>query len=199
VRYPELPPVGALSAPELKWDPTGNKSSRGGELVHWLFIHVWGGGTFGGVIDWQKHSSGNEAVSSHVVYAGEIGPDAGKAAQLVAWSEKAWTECMMNPRAVSIESADAIWQGHDPHGFARLARMAALIMAKEGLPMRWVRGDAFFNGGRGITRHADAGTLGCGHGFCPTTDMALWGQFLERVTLERRHGGFRKGKYGRSE
>lgn len=198
MRYPSLPPVGKLSAPDLDWKPSNNHSSRNGRRIEVCFTHVWGGGDYDGVVSWLRTSSGADAVSAHVVYAGETGPHAGKAAQLVAWGDKAWTECDLNSLGISIESADAIWRMQDPDGFARLARMTALILHTNGLNTRWVRGDALLNGSAtGHTRHADAGRLGCGHGYCPTTDLDLYEQFHERVVLEDRHGGFRK-KYGRS-
>ena len=188
MRYPHLPPVGSIGAPELPFMRTPNQSPRihrnDAELC---FTHVWGGGTFPGVVEWL--SNPESQASAHVVYAGEVGPHAGEAVQLVAWSAKAWTECDLNDIGISIESADAIWQGHDPHGFARLARMTALILHVHGWPPRWVRGAALTAGTKGHLRHGDAGRLGCGHLYCPTID--LYEQFHERVVAEHRHGGFR--------
>jgi len=188
--YPHLPAVGAHAAPELHWTPSENVSGRHGQAVHAIFNHRWDGGTFDGVVGWLRNP--DSQASAHVVYAGEVGPDAGKAAQLVKWAEKAWTECHLNPLGISIETADAVWLGHDPTGFARLARMTALLLHLHQLPARWVRGEALLAGGRGHTRHADGGTLGCGHFSCPTTDLDLFRQFHERVVAEVRHGGFRK-------
>ena len=192
--YPHLPPVGKLAAPTPEWHPSPNHSSRNGTQASVLFNHVWGGGTFDGTVSWLC-SAGSEA-SAHLVYAGRLGPDAGRCLQLVAWADKAWTECDLNPRGISIETADAVWQGHDPEGFAQLARTVALILHVHGWPVRWVRGDGLIGGSRGHTRHADAGALGCGHLSCPTTDLQLYQQFHERVLAEYRHGGFRS-TYGR--
>lgn len=196
--YPHLPPVGSIPAPELHWRPTPNRSSRAGRRPRLVFVHVWGGGTFEGVVEWLHRSDlpPSRRASSHVVYAGELGPDAGKAAQLVPWHEKAWTECELNPVGLSIETADAIWRGHDPHGFARLARMVALLCHLELDACRPVPPAGIIHGSHGFTSHRDAGALGCGHPFCPTPDEELWRQFSSRVIAEWRHGGFRD-KWGK--
>lgn len=192
--YAHLPAVASVPAapPELGWHESPNRSSRNGLAPSLVFVHVWGGGSFSGVVEWlcQTHDEHRRA-SAHVVYAGELGADAGKATQLVPWSEKAWTECDFNSRGLSIESADAIWTGRDPAGFARLARMVGLLLHLHRLPARWIHGDAMLHSPHGFCRHGDAGQLGCGHLYCPTSDMDLWAQFVERVVAEVRHGGFR--------
>jgi len=154
-----------------------------------VFVHVWGGGTFGGTVSWLRNP--RSQASAHVVYAGEKGPDAGKAVQLVAWASKAWTECELNPVGLSVESADAIWKGDDAEGFARLARIVAGLCHFHLDACRYVTAHGILAGSHGFTRHADAGQLGCGHLECPTADLQLWEQFAERVVLEYRHGGFR--------
>ncbi len=197
MRYPHLPAVGSLPAPDLPYHASPNQSSRNGRVPRLVFNHVWGGGSFDGTVGWLCQTANERArVSSHIVYAGGFGPDAGRAVQLVPWAEKAWTECDLNPVGISMECADAIWQGHDPVGFAVSARMTALIIHLHGWQPRWVRGADLFGSSQGHTRHADAGSLGCGHGYCPTTDLDLYEQFHERVVAEFRYGKFRK-KYGR--
>jgi hypothetical protein len=195
VRYPHLPAVGAHVVPELTWQRSPNQSSRGGRRPRLVFVHRWGGGTFAGVVGWLRGEQ--SSASAHVVYAGELGKDAGRAAQLVGWSAKAWTECELNPVGLSIESEDAIWLGHDPAGFARLARMVALLCHLELDACRAVSAAGIVAGTHGFTRHRDAGALGCGHLECPTHDDELWRQFSERVVAEYRHGGFRK-EWGRA-
>lgn len=192
--YPHLPPVGSLAAPNLTWRESPNRSARLVRSPRLIFVHRWGGGTFGGVCGWLSNPVAK--ASAHGVYAGEVGPDAGKAAQLVPWQAKAWTECALNDVGISIETADAIWTGHDPEGFARLARTVALLCRLHLDACRPVRGAGILAGSHGFTRHADAGALGCGHYECPTTDAALWSQFSARTVAEYRHGGFR-AKYGR--
>lgn len=190
MRYRHLPDVGAYGLPELDELLSPNRSSRAGAHVRRVWIHAWGGGTFGGVCSWLTNP--RSTASSHVVYAGELGADAGKCAQLVPFAAKAWTEAAFNGTGISIESADAIWHGKDPEGFARLARVAAFLLHANTLPMQWVRGqDLFVHDAKGISRHADGGALAGGHTACPTTDVELWKQFLARTRDELSHGGFR--------
>lgn len=184
-----LPPVGSLAVPDLGELSTPNHSSRNGRRPRLVFVHHWGGGTFPGVVDWLRDPSSQ--ASAHVVYAGERGDHAGSAVQLVPWHLKAWTECELNPVGISIESADAIWTGSDPIGFARLARIVALLCRLHLDACRPVSSRGIVAGSHGFTRHADAGALGCGHLECPTGDETLWTRFAERVVAEYRHGGFR--------
>lgn len=187
MKYRDLPPVGSLSLPELEWI-AGNSSSRLGLRPRKVWVHRWGGGSYGGVVSYFQRITSD--ASSHVVYAGEVGHDAGKAAQMVRWSRKAWTEAAYNKTGISIECADAIWLGHDPHGFARTARIVAFLLHDNGLPPNWVHGATF--GRRGFLRHADGGIRAGGHPLCPTTDLELWRQFVGRVKEEHVRGNFRK-------
>jgi hypothetical protein len=188
VIYKALPPVGSLILPKLDLLLDGNSSSRFGASVRRVWIHRWGGGTFPGVERWFENPTSD--ASSHIVYAGEIGPYAGQAAQMVRYGRKAWTEAFYNRTGVSIESADAIWLGHDPYGFARLARQTAFLLHHFDLPPTWVHGSGI-TFGKGFSRHADGGQLAGGHTACPTTDMYLWNQFIIRVQAEHRYGHFR--------
>lgn len=189
MRYSGLPPVGTVTLPDLPFLRSPNVSSRNGRRARLVFVHVWGGGTFNGTVGWLRDAKSQ--ASAHVVYAGEEGPDAGQAVQLVPWALKAWTECELNPVGLSVESADAIWRGHDGGGFARLARIVAGLCHYHLDACRYVPASGIIAGSHGFTRHADAGALGCGHPSCPTTDLELWAQFSERVVLEYRRGGFR--------
>jgi len=157
-------------------------------------VHVWGGGSFSSGCSWL--SDPESQASAHLVYGGTLEHAAGEAAQLVPFAEKAWTECELNPAGISIESADAIWRGHDAHGFAQLARIVALLCRLHLDACRPVSAQGILAGSHGFTRHADAGALGCGHLACPTSDLALWTQFSQRVVAEYRLGGFRS-KWGR--
>src|SRR5581483_3115732 len=113
--------------------------------------------------------------SAHVVFPGSAVP--GEATQMVAWDDKAWAEAAYNPSSDDIESADAIWLGHDPHGMAVLARIVAFRLHARGLPATW-------SAERGFCRHADLGSAGGGHTQCPTTDLALWRAFCGLVERE---------------
>ena len=192
--YPHLPPLGSIPAPPLPFRASPNRSGRGGRRARLVFLHRWGGGTFASVEEWL--SEPRSQASAHVVYGGTLERAAGQAVQLVPFAEKAWTECELNPVGISVESADAIWTGHDAHGFAQLARIVALLCHLQLDACRPVSAAGIVAGSHGFTRHADAGALGCGHLECPTTDAALWAQFAERVVAEHRLGGFRE-RWGR--
>jgi hypothetical protein len=175
--------------PELRWVPTRAKSSRHGTRIRLVVNHRWAGGTFDSVVSEFKNPALEK--SATIVYAGEVGRDAGRCAQMIALADKPWTQCELNPAAVSIECADAVWLGHDPHGFSRLARMTAWLLHHLELPATWVH-HSMIASGRGHCRHADGGTAACGHTQCPTTSLALYGQFSELVRQELRRGHFRE-------
>lgn len=188
MKYKHLPPVGSLTLPKLEIHLTGNSSSRLGAPIQKAWVHRWAGGTFDGVESWfdNPHSD----ASSTCVYAGEVGRDAGRCAQMVRYSRKAWTEAFYNKTGVSLECGDAMWLGHDPEGFARAARIIAFWCHDFDLPPNWVHRVTF--GRKGFLRHADGGQLAGGHTSCPTTDLELWVQFVGRVKDEHKFGHFRK-------
>lgn len=181
--------MGAVILPKLDWNPTQAKGSRSGQRVEVVFVHVWGvrftdekaeARSYQGVIN-EFLNPANEA-SAHVVYPGSAVP--GHATQMVRWSEMAWTEAKDNPRGISVESADAIWQGHDPAGFHQLARIVAGLVHFNGLPCVWSLE-------RGFARHGDGGSADGGHTLCPTGNMSLWRAFAGLVEYEYHRGGFR--------
>lgn len=194
MRYTSLPPVGSLVLPSLVWTPTEAKGPREhGATVETIFEHRWGIATPGtesidGVI--REFLDPSKQASAHIVYGGEVGQNAGRCVQMVPLSEKAWTEAADNSEGVSIECADPVWLGTDPHGFARLARITGWLCGHLGLPAVWVRAPHVSHA-HGISRHADGGYPDGGHTSCPTTDKELFEQFVERVAAEVKHGGYR--------
>lgn len=187
MKYKSLPPIGSATLPRLERNWTANSSSRFGVPISKVWVHRWGGGSFEGVEAWLD--STRSQASAHVVYAGELGKDAGRAVQMVPWNRKAWTEGAFNRSGVSIECADAIFLGKDPNGFARTARIVAFLCKESGLPPNWRRGLTLPL--RGFTRHADGLAAAGGHTQCPTTDLELWWQFVSRVKQEHKYGHFR--------
>ena len=176
--------------PHLHWHPTAASGDRHGHPVDLVVVHRWGDRyvsepaekvDYEGVIRYFSNPK-NEA-SAHVVYPGSAVP--GEATQMVSWSDYAWAEAAYNPAADDVESADAIWIGHDPHGFRQLARIVAARLAVRGLPPVW-------SSRRGVCRHADLGSAGGGHLECPTTDLALWRDFVKLVQAEHTRGHFRQ-------
>jgi hypothetical protein len=181
--------------PDLKYEPTENCGSRNGAQIRLVVIHRWGvrftdeqaeKRSYEGVVNYFKESSSQ--VSAHIVYPGSAVP--GEATQMVPWHKKAWAEAYYNPDAVEVESADAIWLGHDPPGFHQLARIAAYLLHHYHLPAHAVTSSSVANG-HGFCRHADLGALGGNHTSCPTTDPHLWAAFQGLVKSELRRGGFR--------
>jgi hypothetical protein len=182
--------------PELVWEPTKACGDRGGARVVRVVVHRWGVAysdpahealSYRGVIREFKNPA-NQA-SAHIVYPGSAVAHGREATQMVTWAQKAWTEAAYNPSSDDIESADAIWLGHDWFGFHVLARMVAARLAARGLPAVW-------STERGFCRHADLGAAGGGHTQCPTTDLHLWRLFAATVHHELERGGFRK-EWGR--
>lgn len=194
MHYTNLPPVGTITLPDLRWHPTPARSAREhGVAIEDVWMHRWGITGFqhesiDGVIA-EFMNPANEA-SAHIVYAGEVGQSAGHCVQMVALRDKAWTEAADNSEGVSIECGDAMWLGHDPHGFARAARIAGWLLQHEHLPAAWVR-HPHTTHYHGITRHADGGAAAGGHTQCPTTDLQLFAQFVARTKAEMVHGGYR--------
>lgn len=181
--------------PKLVWKPTAASGHR--HPVHpvtLVVVHRWGvryttsdaeAHSYEGVIDYFMDKG--HGASAHVVYPGSA--VLGEATQMVAWNDYAWAEAAYNPVADDVESADAIWLGHDPDGFAQLARIVAFRLHARGLPAVWSHV-------RGFCRHADLGSAGGGHTACPTTDLALWRKFVHAVQYEAARGGFR-AEWGR--
>jgi hypothetical protein len=181
--------------PELDWVPTQACGSRGGAKVVRVVVHRWGvaytgepaeARSYEGVIREFKNPA-NKA-SAHIVFPGSAVP--GKATQMVAWNEMAWTESEYNPTSDDIESADAIWLGKDPVGFQTLARLVAMRLHERKLPAVWSEE-------RGFCRHGDLGVAGGGHTSCPTTDVAVWRAFARAVREQSIRGNFDPSKTGR--
>jgi len=181
--------------PELHWDPTRARSPRHASLgrVDLVVVHRWGVRfvnmkqerlSYEGVIRYFKNPA-NRA-SAHVVFPGSALP--GVATQMVAWDDMAWAEAAYNSTSDEVESADAIWLGHDPEGMKVLARIVAYRLHIRGLPPHWSHT-------RGFCRHADLGQAGGGHTACPTTNIPTWRHFVRLVQYEHQRGGFR-GHWG---
>ncbi len=181
--------------PELKWEPTEACGSRHGQKVRLVVLHRWGvrftterdeAASYHGVIRYFQNPAHD--ASAHVVYPGSAVP--GEATQMVTWAQKAWTEAFYNPDSVEVESADAIWLGHDPAGFQQLAHMTAWMLHHWHLPPVALDPAGVVHGS-GFCRHADLGRLGGGHTSCPTTDRRVWEDFVRLVRSEYHRGGFR--------
>lgn len=175
--------------PDLEFVPTRAYSSRGGIRPSLVVVHRWSGGTLQGVESWFENPA--DQASSHLVYAGEAGPNAGRCVQMVKIADKAWTQSGFNPWGISIESADAIWVGDDVDGFERLAHIVAWLCHHYNIPGTAVQHPDLHHSPSGVCRHGDLGAIGGGHTSCPTTDNVQWNHFMALVAGELRRGGFR--------
>lgn len=180
--------------PDLDWHPTTACGDRHGSAIELAVVHRWGvryvdkpgeEKSYAGVVAYFTHPA-NRA-SAHYVYPGSAVP--GEATQMVRAADYAWTQAAFNPVAIEVESADAIWLGHDDDGFKQLARIVAALCHYHGLPPVWSHR-------KGFCRHADLGAAGGGHTECPTTDLAVWRRFVRLVQAEHERGGFRP-RWGR--
>ena len=178
-----------VTLPHLEWHPTAASGARHGHPVDLVVVHRWGVRyvsepaekvDYEGVI--RYFSNPHNQASAHIVYPGSAVP--GEATQMVSGADYAWAEAAYNPVADEIESADAIWLGHDPAGFRQLARMVACRLHERGLPPVW-------SSRHGFCRHADLGVAGGDHLACPTTNLALWRDFVRLVQAEHSRGHFR--------
>ncbi len=189
--------------PPLSWRETPNQSARvpANRKPTLIVVHRWGNepattpaearGLYAGNVSFM--CSARSEVSAHVVYGGKLGNPKGQATQLVAWDQKAWTQAAANSACLSIESADAIWTGHDEPGLQQLARIVAFLCHKTNIPPTWVQSPSAV----GVCRHLDLGALGNpNHHVCPTANTALWRRFMREVRDEYNRGGFRP-RWGR--
>lgn len=190
-------PAEPVTLPPLEWRPTAAYSQRvPGSRVAMVVVHRWGVSAWRserieGVVAYFENPSNQ--VSSHLVYAGEQGPDAGRCVQMVALEAKAWTEAAFNSIGVSVESSDRLWLDGDERGLHRLARIVGWLLRHFELPPRDLEGDAVLHG-RGFTRHGALGVNGGGHPDCPTSSPhdPVWHRFAGLVGDEYRRGGYRE-------
>lgn len=194
----------AVVLPDLPFLGTPNESARvpADRKPTLIVVHAWGNepattaaqarSLFLGNCNYMR-TPGRD--SAHVVYGGKLGDPHGQAAQLVAWNRKAWTQAAVNSAALSVESADAIWHGHDDPGMAQLARIVAFMCHKANIPPVWAREPSKV----GVARHLDLGALGNpDHHACPTSAIAPWSTFMAMVRHEATRGGFRPS-WGREQ
>ena len=192
--------VKPVTLPTLEQIPTTACSARyPGSKISMVVVHRWGVSNWkseaiDGVIGYFRNPANQ--VSSHIVYAGEQGKDAGRCVQMVDLVDKAWTEAAFNSVAVSVESSDRLWVGDDIAGLHRLARIVGWLLLHANpdgpLPPVDLEGTAVLTG-RGFTRHGALGVNGGGHPACPTTSPhdPKWMLFKGLVKQEYDRGAFR--------
>jgi hypothetical protein len=178
--------------PRLEYRMSPNVSARRGP-VSLVVAHRWAARvlpderrTYHGVIDHLCDPAAD--ASAHIVYEGS---ELNEATQLVPWGMKSWACAHYNSASDNIEFPDDMWFGKDDHAFKVGARIVAFRCHVRKIPAVWVRGRDLLAGKPGVTRHYDLGAIGGGHAD-PTTNDALWRDFMRLVQLEVKRGGFRE-------
>lgn len=178
-----LDPPG-VSLPPLKWQRSPNQSGRQGVVPYLIVVHRPAGSYQGSIAHLCNPAS---EASAHVITDSNR-----EATQLVPWDRKAWHSATFNRPTYGVEVDDDAWNGHDPAAFYTAARIVAFLCKRTGIPPAWSRDPLHTPG---VIRHLDLGAAGGGHSD-PTTDVALWREFVARVKAEHDRGQFRPS-YGR--
>jgi N-acetylmuramoyl-L-alanine amidase-like protein len=181
---PLVPPGASL--PYLRQRSSPNQSDRAAGVVPYLVIvHRPVGAYIPSIAHLCNPAPGGEprrAVSAHL-----ITDSSREATQLVPWHRKAWAARDFNSCGYQLEIDDDAWTGADPPAFYTAARIVAFLCKRTGIPPVWSTSPL---SKPGVVRHADLGLAGGNHSD-PTTDIAVWRRFIERVRAEHDRGGFR--------
>ena len=156
--------------PVLTWVASPNYSSRGGQRVRLIVVHDCEG-SFNGSVGWFAMSASQ--VSVHVV----LSEDGTKAVQMVAWANKAWHACFVNPFSEGIEAAGYAAKGLGQPEWEALAAIVAFRLHANDIPCQVATAA---NNWTGFCQHADLGAAGGGHHDI-TSDPAVWQAFVSLV------------------
>jgi N-acetylmuramoyl-L-alanine amidase/Putative peptidoglycan binding domain len=158
-----------LSLPPLKWVPSPNYSSRGGQKVRLIITHSCEG-NYTGSISW--FATARSQVSAHYV----LKEDGTECTMTVRPSNKAWACCSFNPVSESIEMAGYEDKGFSDAALNAHASIVAFRLHSNGLPARFAeKGE-----GEGFCRHLDLGAAGGGHVDWTQSD-SVWNAFVAKV------------------
>ena len=128
-------------------------------------------GSYAGSVSW--FAMARSQVSAHVV----LSDDGARATQMVAWGNKAWHVCNMNPFSEGIEAAGYSAKGLGAPEWQALANIVAWRLRKNGVPCQ--RATAA-NNWTGWCQHVDLGTAGGGH-HDVTSDPAVVAAFAAMI------------------
>jgi hypothetical protein len=156
--------------PPIKWTPSPNYSSRGGQKVRLICTHDCEG-SYAGSVAWFAMSKSQ--VSAHLV----LREDGGEATQMVAWGDKAWHACNFNPFSEGIEAAGFASKGLGSPELDSLAALVAWRLLKNDIPCQEATAANMWTG---YTTHAKLGAAGGGHHDW-TENGAVWADFVGRV------------------
>ena len=155
-----------LQLPALTWTASPNYSSRGGQRVRLIVAHDCEG-SFLGAATW--FAVARSQVSAHII----LSEDGLRAIQMVAFANKAWHACNVNPFSEGIEAAGYAAKGLGAPEWAALAAIVAFRLRANSIPCQ--RASAA-NDWTGYCQHVDLGAMGGGHHDI-TLDPAIRAQF----------------------
>ncbi len=158
--------------PPIKWTPSPNYSSRGGQKVRLIVAHDCEG-SYAGSVAW--FAMARSRVSAHLV----LSEDGSEATQMVAWGNKAWHACDFNPFSEGIEAAGYAAKGFPAVEWSALAALVAWRLHANGLPCQEANPA---NNWTGFTEHAKLGAAGGGHHDL-TEDPNKWSAFVGLVNI----------------
>ena len=166
-----------MALPSIKWTPSPNFSSRGGQKTRLIVVHDCEGGYLGSIAWFAMARS---QVSAHLV----LSEDGTEATQMVAWGNKAWHACNVNPFSEGIEAAGFSAKGFAAVEWQALAELTAWRLHVNGIPCQEATAA---NNWTGFTEHAKLGAMGGGHHDL-TEDPHVWASFVARVIAAYNNG-----------
>ena len=159
-----------MTIPPIKWTASPNFSSRGGQKVRLIVAHDCEG-SYAGSVSW--FAMARSQVSAHLV----LRDDGNEATQMVAWGNKAWHACDVNPYSEGIEAAGYEAKGLGAHEFGSLAALVAWRLHVNGIPCQEATAT---NHWTGFTQHGKLGAMGGGHhDFTESADV--WASFAKQI------------------
>jgi hypothetical protein len=139
-----------------------------------LILHMMEGG-YAGSVAWLCQPGAR--ASAHLC----MREDGGEVSQLVPLSMKAWAQCALNGRGVSLEMPGFTAQGVPEARWRAAALIFGWLSLAYAIPVRWAEGGQ----GQGICQHHDLGAAGGGHVDCCGVGSADWTRFLGYVAAAR--------------
>jgi hypothetical protein len=155
-----------LPMPLLRQVPSPNASSRAGQRIRLVVVHMMEG-SYLGSIAWLCLVKAQ--VSAHLC----MKADGSEWTQLVPLSGKAWHACNANPYSIGVEAEGFTAKGFDDVWARALAQGVAWLLRRYGLPCRWAEGGQ----GDGFCSHHDLGAMGGGHSDICEVGSAEWRRF----------------------
>ena len=166
-----------MTLPVIKWTPSPNFSSRGGQKTRLIVVHDCEGGYLGSIA-WLAMP--RSQVSAHMV----LSEDGTEATQMVAWGNKAWHACNVNPFSEGIEAAGFQAKGFSAAEWQALAELVAWRLHANNIPCQEATAA---NNWTGFTQHVYLGAMGGNHHDI-TEDPKVWGAFVARVFAAYNNG-----------